>query len=75
MFKLLYFDCDWEEKVLNIVFYWLFVFMFWLLGFFFFIELWVNDNSDRVREVLIGRWLGCCWRKEILCLLMEEFNV
>lgn len=58
MFKLLYFDCDWEEKVLNIVFYWLFVFMFWLLGFFFFIELWVNDSCDRVREVLIGRWLG-----------------
>lgn len=25
---------------------------------FFFIELWVNDSCDRVREVLIGRWSG-----------------
>lgn len=33
---------------------------------FFFIELWVNDNGDRVREVLIGRWLG---------LLLKEGDV
>lgn len=29
-----------------------------VIRFFFFIELWVNDSCDRVREVLIGRWLG-----------------
>lgn len=75
MLKLPYSDCDWEEKVLNIAPHWSLAFMFWPLGLVFFTELWANDNSDRVREVLIGRWSGCCWRKETLRSLMEEINV
>lgn len=66
-------DCDWEENVLNIAPHWSLAFMLWPLGFFF-TELSANDNCDRVREVFIGGWSGCCWRKETLRSLMEEIN-